>query len=50
MTEDKARRGGCSPAHHVLIGSADVGGDNAQDDSVRALATDVLWVDTGTVA
>jgi hypothetical protein len=31
-------RGGGAPAHHVLVGTADVGRDRAQDDPVVGLA------------
>jgi hypothetical protein len=49
VAEHQALRGGGAAADHVLVGAADVGGDDLQDGAVRDLAADVGRVDAGAV-
>src|SRR5690606_12328774 len=37
MAQDQAGRGGGAAAHHVLVGAADIGGKNLEDDAVIGL-------------
>jgi len=42
VTEDQTLRRACASPDHVLIGAADVRGDDLQDRPVRGLATHVV--------